>query len=69
MSDTPLGARVPAPPSQSPRLDVAAMARRAGLTRMPQAAQSPKLDLLAEARKLGITRADAPAQSPRLPSQ
>ena len=40
MSDTPSGARVPAPPSQSPRLDLAAMARKAGLTRMPQPAQN-----------------------------
>jgi hypothetical protein len=42
------------------------MARKAGLTRMPQAAQSPRLDLAAEARRLGITRVEAPAQSPRL---
>lgn len=66
MPDTPSGPQVPAPPSQSPRLDLAAMARRAGVTRMPRPAQSPRLDLAAEARKLGITRAEAPAQSPRL---
>ncbi len=65
MSETASGNRLAAPPSQSPRLDLAAIARQHGLKEVPQPSQSPKLDLIARARQLGITT-DAPAQSPKL---
>ena len=65
MSDSPSGARIVPPQTLSPRLDLEAMGRKAGLTRVPRQTESPRLDLAAQARKLGITRFEA-SQSPRL---
>jgi hypothetical protein len=65
MADSPSGARMVPQQSESPKLDLVAMGRKAGLTRVPRQTQSPRLDLAAQARKLGITRFEA-SQSPRL---